>query len=163
MARDGSMLAIGISRSALQKYVSRSAASLATCISATHSSASPLGMLFTAFHLDPAEGLCKGRNMRQNVSRCPPLSFSSQQKGRVLAEYPQSKYSTKYTHLLHIMGVHVEDVLVLEADEVEGGGGTAPNDACALGPCQHLLQLRAVPRIDLRPGTKIQPALHEGI
>ena len=38
MARDGSMLARGISRSALQKYVSRSTASLATCTSAKCSS-----------------------------------------------------------------------------------------------------------------------------
>lgn len=64
----------------------------------------------------------------------------------------------KSTDLLDFVGVQVEDVLVLEANEIEGGGGTPPHDARALRPRQHLLQLHAVPRIYLRPKSSMLEA-----
>lgn len=54
------------------------------------------------------------------------------------------------THILDFVGVEVEDVLVLEADEVEGARGAAPHNAHTLRPRQHRLQLLNVPRVDLR-------------
>lgn len=53
-------------------------------------------------------------------------------------------------HLLHLMGIQVEQEVLLGAHKVEGGPWTAPDDADALGHGQHRLQLGDVARVQLR-------------
>lgn len=54
-------------------------------------------------------------------------------------------------HLLRFVGVQVQHVLALVADKVQRGAGAAADDADAVGPRQHRLQLRHVARVDLCP------------
>ena len=61
------------------------------------------------------------------------------------------------TDLLRLVGVQVQDLVMLAAHEVEGGARSPSHNTNALRPCQHLLQLRYIPLIYLQQSC---PSVH---
>ena len=53
------------------------------------------------------------------------------------------------TNLLGLMGVQVDDLVMLAAHKIEGGARAPSHNANALRPGQHLLQLWHIPLVDL--------------